>query len=156
MSVMFKTIARGEDYTAFRTLNEEWITRFFALEPKDLEILGNPETHILDKGGVVIFGCKDREPVACVALIPMGGGVYELSKMAVSPHLRGQGVGRQLVLFAIEQARRLGANKLFLGSSTKLPNAVHLYEAVGFCHVPPEEVPPMPYVRATVFMQMTL
>ena len=156
MSVTFRTVARGDDYTAFRTLNEEWITRFFALEPKDRETLGDPETHILDKGGVVIFGYQGHDPVACVALIPMGGGVYELSKMAVSPDLRGQGVGRQLVLFAVEQARSLGGSKLFLGSSTRLPNAVHLYESVGFRHVPPEDLPPLPYVRANVFMQLTL
>ena len=43
-----------------------------------------------------------------------------------------------------------------LGSSTKLPNAVHLYEAEGFRHVPPQEWPPQAYTRADVFMEMLL
>jgi N-acetylglutamate synthase-like GNAT family acetyltransferase len=96
------------------------------------------------------------EIVGCVALIPMGNGVYELSKMAVSPRLRGLGIGRTLLEHAIAQARAIGAQSLFLGSSTKLANAVHLYESVGFQHVPPERLPPMPYARADVFMKLSL
>ena len=146
----------GEDATAFRTLNEEWINRHFTLEAKDIETLGDPENSILRKGGHILMAYADAEPVGCVALIAMSHGVYELSKMAVSPRLRGQGIGRRLLLQAIEQARLIGATSLFLGSSTKLENAVHLYEAVGFRHVPPEALPPMPYTRADVFMEMKL
>jgi N-acetylglutamate synthase-like GNAT family acetyltransferase len=86
----------------------------------------------------------------------MTDDVYELSKMAISPHLRGQGLGRRLLEHSTAQARRLGAKSLFLGSNTKLANAVHLYESVGFHHVPPESLPPMPYTRSNVFMQMAL
>jgi putative acetyltransferase len=151
----------GDDATAFRTLNEEWITRHFTLEKKDIETLGDPENAILRKGGHIFmaraigeFG--EAEAVGCVALIPMGNHVYELSKMAVSPRLRGLGIGRSLLEFAIAHAKRIGAKSLFLGSSTKLPNAVHLYEAVGFQHVPPERLPPVPYARADVFMELPL
>lgn len=145
-----------EDAIAFRTLNEEWITRHFTLEPKDRETLGDPEATILSKGGRVFIVRADGNAVGCVALIPMGDGVYELSKMAVSPNLRGLGIGRRLLNHAIEQAREIGAKSLFLGSSTKLHDAVHLYESVGFRHVPPENLPPMKYARADVFMQMPL
>jgi putative acetyltransferase len=157
----------GEDATAFRTLNEEWITRYFTLEKKDIETLGDPENVILRKGGHIFMAraisessdaatAATAETVACVALIPMGNGVYELSKMAVSPRLRGLGIGRSLLEHAITQARAIGAQSLFLGSSTKLANAVHLYESVGFQHVPPERLPPMPYARADVFMELPL
>jgi len=151
----------GDDATAFRTLNEEWITRFFVLEPKDREILGDPGGKILAKGGR-IYLVDDTQAdgsvatVGCVALIPMGEGVYELSKMAVSPTMRGRGIGRQLLQHVIEEARAMGACSLLLGSSTKLPNAVHLYESVGFEHVPPDSLPPMPYARADVFMTLPL
>jgi putative acetyltransferase len=146
----------AEDALAFRTLNEEWITRSFTLEAKDRETLGDPGKTILGKGGYIFMVHADSEAVGCVALIPMDNGVYELSKMAVSPKLRGLGIGRRLLLYAIEQARAIGAKSLFLGSSTKLENAVHLYEAVGFRHVPPESLPPMKYARADVFMEMHL
>jgi putative acetyltransferase len=146
----------GDDATAFRTLNEEWINRHFTLEAKDIQTLGDPETSILRKGGHIFMVYADEKPVGCVALMPMGSGVYELSKMAVSPHLRGQGIGRRLLEHAVAQAKLIGAKSLFLGSSTKLPNAVHLYESVGFRHVPPETLPPNPYTRANVFMEMDL
>ena len=55
-----------------------------------------------------------------------------------------------------EQAKHLGAKSLFLGSNTRLKNAIHLYESVGFRHVKPETLPPMPYSRADVFMEMPL
>ena len=75
--------------------------------------------------------------------------------MAVAPDLRGQGVGRTLLSAAIEHARGRGASSLFLGSSQKLANAVHLYESLGFQHVAPETLH-MPYARADVFMQLVL
>jgi putative acetyltransferase len=161
MQIEIHPLQAGDDATAFRTLNEEWITRYFALEAKDIETLGDPESAILRKGGHIflayaVHASSAPEPVGCVALIPMGNKVYELSKMAVSPRLRGLGIGRSLIEYAIAQARVLGAHSLFLGSSTKLANAVHLYESVGFQHVPPERLPPMPYARADVFMELPL
>jgi putative acetyltransferase len=149
-----RPLKRGEDATAFRTLNEEWITRYFVLEKKDQETLGNPEETILEKGGCIFMAYAGDQAVGCVALIPMGDSVYELSKMAVSPGLRGLGLGRRLLVHTIEQAKRIGAKSLFLGSNAKLTNAVHLYESVGFRHVAPENIPPMPYTRANVFMEL--
>jgi N-acetylglutamate synthase-like GNAT family acetyltransferase len=154
--IEIRPLRPGDDATAFRTLNEEWITRYFTLEAKDVETLGDPENSILRKGGHIFMVYADAKPVGCVALMPMGSGVYELSKMAVSPHLRGQGIGRRLLHHAIAQAKLIGAKSLFLGSNTKLASAVHLYESMGFRHVPPETLPRMPYARANVFMEMEL
>jgi len=154
--VEIRPLIAGEDAIAFRILNEEWITRYFALEKKDIETLGDPENAILRKGGHIFMVYLNAKPVGCVALIPIGAGVFELSKMAVSPECRGRGIGRRLIEHAISQARMLGATSLFLGSSTKLPNAIHLYESVGFRHVDPESLPPMPYTRADIFMRLPL
>jgi ribosomal protein S18 acetylase RimI-like enzyme len=126
------------------------------LEAKDRETLNDPVHSILLKGGHIFMAYAAAEAVGCVALIPMRDGIYELSKMAVSPHLRGRGIGRRLLQHAIAQARGLDAKSLFLGSNTRLKNAVHLYESVGFRHVKPESLPPMPYSRADVFMEMPL
>lgn len=156
LTIEIRPLLPGDDCTAFRTLNEEWISRHFTLEAKDVETLSDPKTSILLKGGHIFMVHAGVEAVGCVALVPMSDGVYELSKMAISPHLRGQGLGRRLLQHAIAHARLIGARSLFLGSSTKLPNAVRLYESMGFRHVPRETLPPMPYTRADVFMEMTL
>ena len=155
-AIEIRSLAPGDDATAFRTLNEEWITRYFTLEAKDRETLNDPVNSILLKGGYIFMAYAAAEAVGCVALIPMRDGIYELSKMAVSPHLRGRGIGRRLLQHAIAQARGLGARALFLGSNTRLKNAVHLYESVGFRHVKPESLPRMLYSRADVFMEMSL
>lgn len=94
--------------------------------------------------------------VGCVALVPAGNGVFVLSKMTVSPSRRGKGLGRAIVLAAIRKAREMRASTLFLGSSTKLANAVRLCESVGFHHVPLDELGPLPYRRADVFMKYQL
>ena len=154
--IEIRPLEKGEDTTAFRTLNEEWIKRYFTLEKMDQETLGDPQKKILEKGGYIFMVYADDQAVGCVALIPIGNGVYELSKMAVSPELRGLGIGRRLLLHAIAEAKRIGAKSLFLGSNAKLANAVHLYESVGFRHVAPENIPPMPYTRANVFMELPL
>jgi putative acetyltransferase len=154
--IEIRPLHSGEDATAFRTLNEEWITRYFTLEKADRETLGDPESKILKKGGSIFMAYLNDQAVGCVALIPIGGGVYELSKMAVSPEFRGLGIGRKLLLHTVAQARRIGAKSLFLGSNARLEDAVHLYESIGFRHVPPESLPAMPYTRANVFMELPL
>ncbi|WP_294569879.1 hypothetical protein [uncultured Arthrobacter sp.] len=50
----------------------------------------------------------------------------------------------------------ISSRELFLGSSTKLGNAVHLYESVGFVHVPLSDLGPLPYRRADVYMKYPL
>ncbi|RKS80037.1 acetyltransferase (GNAT) family protein [Motilibacter peucedani] len=145
----------AEDAAAFRTLNEEWIRRYFTVEPEDERQLGDPFGVIVEPGGEVLMAEVDGEVVGCVALRPAGDGDYELSKMSVSPSMRGGGIGRRILTAAVDRARELGATSLFLGSSTQLGPAVHLYESVGFEHVPPESVH-MPYARASVFMRMPL
>ena len=155
-AIQIRPLQSNQDKSEFRTLNEEWITRYFVMEQKDREILEDPETTILRKGGHIFMVYAGDAAVGCVALIPMGQGVYELSKMAISPRLRGLGIGRRLLQYAIAQAKSIGARSLFLGSSTKLENAVKLYESVGFRHVQPENIPHMEYTRANVFMEMGL
>jgi len=155
-TISIRTLERGEDASAFRVLNEEWITRHFTLEAVDREVLNDPDGRILARGGTILMAYADGAAVGTVALIPQGDGVYELSKMAVSPGLRGLGIGRRLIERSIAYAREIGATSLFLGSSTKLPNAVHLYESVGFRHVPPSSLPGIHYSRADVFMVMEL
>jgi N-acetylglutamate synthase-like GNAT family acetyltransferase len=95
-------------------------------------------------------------PVGCCALLAMGDCTFEVAKMSVSENLRGRGIGRQLLIYTIEHARTIGAARLYLETNSKLVNAIHLYESVGFRHVPANRVKPSPYARANVYMEMLL
>lgn len=154
--LVVRPMSSPADARAFKDLNEQWITMLFALEPADRAVLDDPQDAILAKGGQVLIARDGQQIVGCVAIVPEGHGVYEISKMAVAPEHRGRGFGRTLLSAAIDHARALGATALFLGSSTKLPTAVHLYEQAGFVHVPPADIGPMPYDRADVFMRLEL
>ena len=155
--VTISLMRTSEDAAAFGRLNEEWISSLFTLEAKDRETLADPFGSYVDPGGDVLLARDDDDRViGCVALEPSGDGVFELSKMAVSPAERGRGIGRLLVESAIERARDLGATSLFLGSNRRLAAAISLYESVGFRHVPRERVGPLPYTRADVFMELPL
>ena len=153
-SLDITALAGTEDARAFKALNEEWITRLFSLEDEDRRILNDPQAEIIDRGGSVLIARLSGEVVGCVALVPGHPGVFELGKMSVAPGLRNQGIGRRIVLAAIEEAGRIGAHTVFLGSSTRLPAAVHLYESLGFTWVTREELGPLPYARADIFMRL--
>ena len=153
--ITFRLFQQG-DADAFRELNEAWIARYFRVEEPDRIQLGDPEGKILRAGGQIVMGVAGEERIGCCALIFLRPGVFEVAKMAVSEGYRGHGVGRKLLEYTILQARALGAHTLELASNSKLANAVHLYESMGFRHLPPERVEPSPYARANVFMEMHL
>lgn len=155
-AIVVEPMRTPADARAFKEINEEWIHAFFTLEPADSHLLDNPETEIVAKGGQVLIARDGDEIVGVGAVVPEGPGIYAISKMGVPPEHRGRGIGRLVLVAAIDHARALGATTLILESSTKLANAVHLYESVGFVHVPPEELPPTEYVRADVFMKYHL
>ncbi len=141
------------DATAFRELNEAWIEKHFGMEPHDHELLSEPAAFILRPGGRIFMACTEGRAIGCCALIPVRPGVYEVAKMAVAEQYRGRGVGRRLLAHVIQQARGMGARLLTLETNDRLANAVHLYEALGFRHVPPE---PSQFTRANVFMGLPL
>ena len=155
MEVTIRPLASVADEAAFRALNEEWISTHFELEEEDRRQLADPTAAYVDPGGEILVVELDGEVVGCVAIAPDGTGAFELSKMAVTPEMRGRGLGRRLLESAIARARELRGTSLFLGSSTRLPSAVHLYETLGFEHVPRESLH-MPYARASVFMRLEL
>lgn len=137
--------------SAFRHLNLEWLERWFSVEPVDEEVLGDPERYVLAEGGHILFAVVAGEAVGTVALRAEGDGVYELTKMAVTPQLRGRGIGRQLVDAAIERFLTIGGDRLFLESNHRLEAAVSLYESAGFVHRSPSDT--SAYGRADVFME---
>lgn len=140
----------------FARLNLEWLRRWFVVEPFDEEVLGDPERHILADGGRILFALLEGDDgetraVGTVALRNAGDGVYELTKMAVEPGLRGAGIGRALLGAAIGAYRGLGGRELYLESSSLLKPALRMYETAGFVHHPAPRAGSH-YARADVHM----
>jgi GNAT superfamily N-acetyltransferase/DNA-binding MarR family transcriptional regulator len=146
------------DYTpryqsAFRSLNEEWISTYFKMEEADYKALDHPKKYILDKGGYIFIALYEGEPVGTCALIKMDEETFELAKMAVSPKAQGKSIGFLLGQFAIEKAKQLGASKIYLESNTKLKPAINLYYKLGFQKITGR---PSPYERCNIQMELVL
>ena len=122
---------------AFTDINAEWIGKMFVLEPHDEHVLSHPRETIVDRGGVILFiAGADGEVLGTGALMPTGGGGVELTKMGVREAARGTGAGAVLLDALVARGRAMGADPLYLLTSSRCEAAIHLYEKVGFVHDP--------------------
>jgi ribosomal protein S18 acetylase RimI-like enzyme len=142
---------RAELAPDFERLNVEWLERYFEVEPIDRRVLGDPQRHIMDAGGDILFAALDGDVVGTCALLHHGDGRYELTKMAVTESAQGRGVGRRLLDAVLARFEALSGKCLFLESHSSLVTAVGLYERAGFAHRPRPYV--SKYARADVYME---
>lgn len=151
---MVDIISFNKQYSKdFYELNVEWLKTFFYVEPYDEEVLSKPEKYIINKGGHIFFAKLEDDVVGTVALMPIGNeGLFELTKMAVSPKHRGHKIGQKLMQYCIDYAKSIGLPKLLLYSNTNLENAIYIYRKYGFIQVPVE--PDCPYKRCNIKMEL--
>lgn len=136
-----------------KTLNVEWLEKYFHVEPGDVISLSNPEEEIIDKGGWIYYAKYNGEIVGTVSLIYVEEGVYELAKMAVTDKVQGLGIGKVLLGHCFTVAKEKGIGKMILYSNRSLSPAIHLYRKYGFVEVPLE---PGHYQRANIKMEVSL
>jgi N-acetylglutamate synthase-like GNAT family acetyltransferase len=152
---MIRIVPYTENYKeAIKILNYEWLEKYFEIEPNDIIQLSNPQEEILDKGGKIFFALDDDEVIGTASLLKVNEEEYELAKMAVTEKYQQAGIGKMLVEYCIDEAKKLEAKRITLFSNTKLEAAIHVYRKYGFVEIPlPEE---MHYVRSDIRMQKTL
>lgn len=115
-----------------KTLNLEWLQKHFKVEAKDKITLSNPQSEIIDKGGMIFYAKYNDKIVGTVSLIKIDETTFELSKMAVTDGVQGLGIGNKLMEHCIEVAQQKGIKKLLLYSNRKLLPALYLYKKFGF------------------------
>ena len=138
----------------FRDLNVAWLEKYFWVEPHDEEVLGKPGKYIIEPGGTIFLVRENAEIIGTVALMKIEDGIFELTKMAVTPAAQGKKVGQKLMAHTLEYARKKGWDKLIIYSNRKLENAIYIYKKVGFTEIPIEEN--NPYVRGDIKMELVL
>ena len=133
-----------------KTLNYEWLEKYFKIEEGDRISLSNPQEEIINKGGFIYYAQINNDIVGTASLLKKNDQVFELGKMAVSANFQGFGIGAILIEHCINIAKQHGIKKLVLYSNTKLESAIHLYKKYGFVEV---ELECGLYERANIKME---
>lgn len=138
----------------FKELNMEWLEGYKLLEPADLKYLDNPFQLIINPGGRILMAIFGEKIVGTCAIIVKSKKTFELAKLAVSEDFQGKGIGRNLAIESIKQAKDMGAEIVNLVSNSKLSAAIRLYESLGFEHAPlPDDID---YETADVYMEFKI
>jgi len=133
-----------------KTLNLEWLNKYFKVEAKDDKVLSDPQGEIIDKGGMIFYAKYDDRIVGTYSLLKIDETTFELSKMAVTDGVQGLGIGNKLMEHSIKVAKEKGIKKLILYSNRSLLSAIYLYKKFGFEEVPLEDGV---YERANIKME---
>ena len=145
---------RLEHARAYEELNRAWLVSNGLLESADEPQLTNPDETIIAPGGQIFVALENGSVIGTCAVAPHGPGEFELVKLAVAPSAQGRGIGKQLIEASLDFARRHGAQRVTLLSSSRLGAALRLYERVGFKSAPLPAT--NPYATADVHMILDL
>ena len=136
-----------------KTLNYEWLEKYFHVETGDIVTLSNPKVQIIDKGGFIYYALLNGEIVGTASLLKKTDSIFELGKMAVSKAAQGLGIGNILITHCMDRAREKNIQTLILYSNTQLESALHIYRKYGFKEI---ELEPGLYERANIKMEKQL
>ena len=95
----------------------------------------SPEQMIADNVAFIVLR-EDGEAVACGGIKLYGTEYGELKRIFVRPGYRGKGYGRQIVDELAAHARQHGVSLLRLETGVHQPEAIAMYERLGFERIP--------------------
>jgi ribosomal protein S18 acetylase RimI-like enzyme len=103
--------------------------------PYDLLTLADPNLDLVKsymKRGVTYLAQMEEETVGVYVLIDTRPETAELVNIAVDEKFHGMGIGKKLVLHAIETAKTTGVKTLEIGTGNSSLSQLGLYQKCGF------------------------
>jgi ribosomal protein S18 acetylase RimI-like enzyme len=134
-----------EAYAA--TLNLDLSFQDFDAEINSLPVIYGPPR------GCFLLAQDQEKYIGCVALRALAGGIGEMKRLYVRPEQRSNSTGRALAQAIIEEARKLGYQRLRLDTLPDMHAARALYQSLGFQPVAPYRFNPVP---GTSYMELIL
>lgn len=103
--------------------------------------------------GRLLIALDGDAAIGCVALRPLERDICEMKRLYVKPAGRGIGTGRALAETVIDEARRVGYERMRLDAIRNMTAAVRLYRSLGFREIDPYRHNPIP---EAVYMELSL
>lgn len=104
--------------------------------PMDLLLLADPSEKLiaqyLRRGACYVANTADEVPAGVYVLLPTRPDTAELVNVAVDERHQGKGIGKALVLHAIDTARREGYRTIEVGTGNSSVGQLALYQKCGF------------------------
>lgn len=83
-------------------------------------------------GGHCFIAEQQETVIGVFVLIALDSGVAEIKNIALAEPQRGKGLGKQMVLSALEEAKKLGFRSVEIGTGNSSLAQLALYQKCGF------------------------
>ena len=103
--------------------------------------------------GILFLAYEKADALGCFGIRKLEEGICELKRMYLREEARGRGYGKELLSFAMSQARKLGYKKMRLDTLPDMQQAIRLYEKLGFYEIPAYRYNP---VKGTRYLEIKL
>lgn len=135
--------ARWPDYPQF-------LQRYYSEEKFEDLLARLPELHRAPEGAIFVADLEG-EVVGCGMTHKIAEGICEIKRVYVTDAARGHGAGRRLCQAAMARARADGYARMVLDTTTRLTEAIALYEKLGFAPIAPFYDPPEDFAENLLF-----
>ncbi|KKB37792.1 GNAT family N-acetyltransferase [Bacillus thermotolerans] len=103
--------------------------------PMDLLLLADPSRNMVEeyvKRGECYTAESDNQVIGVYVLLPTRPETVELVNVAVAEHYQGRGIGKQLVIHAVQTAKGKGYRTIEVGTGNSSIGQLALYQKCGF------------------------
>jgi ribosomal protein S18 acetylase RimI-like enzyme len=154
--MIFKQVESVEDIRQARELFEEysvWLGVDLCFQNFEKELRDLPGEYA-PPDGRLFLAIEEEQLAGCIAIRRIGPDTCEMKRLFVRPDFRGQGLGRELAITIIEEARAIGFKRMRLDTLPRMmAQALKVYRSLGFKEIEPYYSNP---IVGTLYMELAL